>query len=219
VQLVAFIVLTVMLDFKAESVTSWFAAFAQSPFAIPATVLIYILGAFINAPQWMLHSGVVLVFSPIWGGVIAWVATLISASFDFWLGRRLGARRIRKMSGGLLRKSLYMIRDHGFMASLIVRIVPTGPFVLVNLVAGVTRMRFSSFILGTAIGIIPKIALVVTISEGVNGSVEGKGPMYIAIVTFIALAWLCVIYVAGSYLKKKRAEKENSNIDHVKPQK
>jgi uncharacterized membrane protein YdjX (TVP38/TMEM64 family) len=215
VQLIGFSVLTIALDFKAESITSWFAAFSQSPFALPATVLIYVLAAFVNAPQWMLHSGVVLVFTPLWGGVIAWVATLISASFDFWLGRRLGARRIHKMSGGYLAKSLRVIKNHGFLSSLIVRIVPTGPFVSVNLGAGVTRMRFSSFILGTAIGIIPKIALIVTISQGVKGSVEGKGPLYIAIITSIALAWLLIIYIAGTNLKKKRAlrrkQEQNAN--------
>ncbi len=84
-----------------------------------------------------------------------------------------------------------------------VRIVPTGPFILVNLAAGVTRMKFSHFFAGTGIGVIPKIALVASVSEGIAGSVTGKGPLYIAVVVGIALIWMGIIYLAGSHLKRK----------------
>ena len=203
VQIFVFSIITLSVDFKPEAVAGWFGAFANSPFAVPAIIGIYTLAAFVNAPQWMLHGGVILTFGPFTGSVIAWVATMVSASFDFWLGRRLGAERIDKMSGGVLAKFMHLIKDNGFLASLIVRIVPTGPFVVVNLAAGVTRMKFSSFFLGTGVGIIPKIALVASVSEGVKGTVTGKGPLYIAVVVGIAVVWMGVIYIAGSRLKRK----------------
>jgi len=205
VQIAVLLVITTTVDFKPEAIAGWFGVFAQSPFAIPAVIGIYVLAAFINAPQFMLHGGVVLTFGPVTGGMIAWAATMISASFDFWLGRRLGAERLDKMSGGVTAKILHLIKDHGFFASLAVRIVPTGPFVLVNLAAGVTRMKFVYFFLGTAIGIIPKIAIVASISEGMKATATGKGPLYIAIIVGIALLWMGIIYVAGSRLKRKMA--------------
>lgn len=205
VQLVVFTAITISVDFQPESVASWFGAFAQSPFAIPAVIGIYLLAAFVNAPQWMLHGGVVLTFGPIAGAIIAWFATMVSASFDFWLGQRLGADRLSKISKGRMTSILRLIRSHGFLTSMGVRIVPTGPFILVNLAAGVTRMKFSSFFFGTALGIIPKIALVASVSEGITGSVTGKGPLYIAIVIAIALVWVGIIYLAGSRLKRKMA--------------
>ncbi len=207
VQIFVFSIITLSVDFKPAAVASWFGAFANSPVAVPAIIGIYTLAAFVNAPQWMLHAGVVLTFGPVMGAGIAWLATMVSASFDFWLGQRLGAQRIDRMSGGALAKFMHLIKDNGFLASLIVRIVPTGPFVVVNLAAGVTRMKFSSFLLGTGIGIIPKIALVASVSEGVKGSVTGKGPLYIAVVIAIALAWMGIIYFAGSRLKRKMAQK------------
>ena len=203
VQILVLGIITYSVDFQPESVADWFGRFAQSPFAIPVTFVIYILAAFVNAPQWMLHSGAVLTFGPLYGSLIAWGATLLSASFDFWLGQRLGAKRISKISRGNMTKVLRLIRDHGFLTSLGVRIVPTGPFILVNLAAGVTHMRFSHFFWGTAIGIIPKIAFMASISQGVKGTVTGKGPVYIAIVVAIALAWMGIIYLTGSRLKRK----------------
>jgi len=205
VQLVIFTVIALCVDFKPESVASWFGAFAQSPFAIPAVIGIYVLAAFVNTPQWMLHGGVVLTFGPITGSAIAWAATMISASFNFWLGQRLGADRLSKISKGKMTSILRLIRNHGFLTSMGVRIVPTGPFILVNLAAGVTRMKFSSFFFGTALGIIPKIALIASVSEGITGSVTGKGPTYIAIIIAIAMLWMGIIYLAGSRLKGKMA--------------
>jgi len=220
VQIFVLGIVTISIDFKPAAIAAWFQTFGQSIFAFPATIGIYILAAFVNVPQMMLHAGVILTFGPVIGSVIAWVATMISASFNFWLGQRMGADRISKISSGNLTKVLRIIRKHGFLASMGVRVVPTGPFILVNMAAGVTHMKFSHFFVGTAIGIIPKIALVAFLSEGVKGTVTGKGPLYIAIVVTIAFAWMGIIYVAGSRLKAKMAnEGDDVNEDRGKTEK
>ena len=220
VQIFVLGIVTISIDFKPASIASWFEAFGQSIFAMPATIGIYVLAAFVNVPQMMLHAGVILTFGPVIGSVIAWAATMISASFDFWLGRRMGADRISKISSGNMTKILRIIRKHGFLASMGVRVVPTGPFILVNMAAGVTHMKFSHFFVGTAIGIIPKIAIVAFLSEGVKGTVTGKGPIYIAIVVAIALAWMGIIYAAGTHLKRKmRTEGEDEQMDRGKTEK
>jgi len=209
VQIFVLGIVTLSIDFKPASIASWFEAFGQSVFALPATIGIYILAAFVNVPQMMLHAGVILTFGPVIGSVIAWAATMVSASFDFWLGRRMGADRISKISSGNMTKVLRVIRNHGFLASMGVRVVPTGPFILVNMAAGVTHMKFSHFFVGTAIGIMPKIAIVAFLSEGVKGAATGKGPLYIAIVVTIACVWMAIIYGAGSWLKRKFASEED----------
>jgi len=220
VQIFVLGIVTISIDFKPASIASWFETFGHSIFAIPATIGIYVLAAFVNVPQMMLHAGVILTFGPVIGSVIAWAATMISASFDFWLGRRMGADRISKISSGNMTKILRVIRKHGFLASMGVRVVPTGPFILVNMAAGVTHMKFSHFFVGTAIGIIPKIAIVAFLSEGVKGTVTGKGPIYIAIVVAIALAWMGIIYAAGTHLKRKmRTEGEDEQMDRGKTEK
>jgi len=217
VQIFVLGIVTISIDFKPASIASWFQTFGQSVFAFPATIGIYLLAAFVNVPQMMLHAGVVLTFGPAVGSVIAWVATLVSASFNFWLGQRMGADRISKISRGNMTKILRVIRKHGFLASMGVRVVPTGPFILVNMAAGVTHMKFSHFFVGTAIGIIPKIAIVAFLSEGVKGTVTGKGPLYVAIVVTIALVWMGVIYAAGSHLKRKMAnDSEDAQVDGEK---
>lgn len=208
---VGFIVLTTTLDFDAQAMASWFETLSASPFAIPATFVIYTGMAFVSAPQWMLHGASVFAFGTTQGAIIAWFATMVSASFDFWIGRRLGAERVSKLTGGLVRKLIDIVQKHGFWTSLIVRIVPTGPFVVVNMAAGVTRMKFWAFLVGTGIGIIPKIVTVAFFSEGIQGAISGRGPIYVSVVAAIAFIWIVGMYLATKKLKAKSAKAEDAD--------
>ena len=215
--LAGFAVLTTSVNFDAGSMAHWFELVAKSPFAIPASFVIYTGLAFVSAPQWMLHGASVFAFGPMQGAIIAWSATMVSASFDFWLGRRLGAERVSKMTGSLVEKLIDIVQRHGFWTSLIVRIVPTGPFIVVNMAAGVTRMKFWAFFVGTAIGIIPKIVTIAFFGEGIQGAVSGRGPIYVGVIVAIALLWIGIMYFAGAKLKAKSQHDDKAvspNLTH-----
>ena len=68
-----------------------------------------------------------------------------------------------------------MIGKNGFMASLIVRLVPSAPFIVVNMAAGVTPMKLRDFAAGTAIGIVPKIALTAFAGNSIVQAMKGGG--------------------------------------------
>lgn len=201
--LVGFYILTLSLNFEAADVAVWFQKLAEAPYAIPGTVLIYTVAAFAGAPQWMLHGGSVLAFGPIFGSFMAWISTMVSASFDFWLGRRMGSERVGKFGGNLVKKFIAIIRRHGFWTSLTVRVVPSGPFVVINMAAGVAGMTFLAFLAGTAIGIIPKIIAVAFFGGGIQGAATGKSPVFLIVVTVFAILWIGLIYLIGAHLKRK----------------
>ena len=154
-----------------------FASLSDSVWGLPATIFIFCVAAFIGAPQWMLITASVLAFGPVQGGLYSWAATLSSAGLDFWIARKIGARRIEKISGDVLTKIMRAIRKNGFMTSFTVRLVPTGPFVLVNFAAGISNMKFTAFMAGTALGIIPKILIVSLIGLGI---ISGVNKSYMA---------------------------------------
>ena len=211
--LAGFVLAALVLDFDPAAVADWFESLGNSPLAIPAVLLIYCLGAFVSAPQWMLHAGVVLTFGPVYGSVIAWLATMLSAALDFWIGRHLGAHRVEKMGGKLVRRLVSIVRKHGFWTSLAVRIVPTGPFIIVNMAAGVAGMTFAAFMAGTAIGILPKIITVAFFGEGVQGAADGKGLLYIGIVVAIAFIWMAIIAIASARLRPKTMTDEDKTAN------
>ncbi len=190
-----------MLSLPESDFHRFFDALRESGFGLPLTILTFILAAFLGAPQWALIAGVVLAFGPSAGGLYSWIATMCSASLNFWLGRWIGAERLKSYGGELVNRIIRIVRKNGFVTSFAVRFVPTGPFVIVNMAAGVSRMKFVSFFSGTALGIIPKIAIVSLVAQGLISGAEGK----VAMTVFIGLA---VLLIALMFLARKRLQPE-----------
>ncbi len=155
--------------------------------------------AFVGAPQWMLITGTILAFGPWQGGSLAWIGSMTAAILGFGIGHVLGAERLQKIDAELIRKLSAAVRKNGFITSLVVRLVPTGPAILVNLAAGVSRMKFRHFLGGTAIGIIPKIVVVALISQGFMSGLSGSWMS----VFFAALAAAAILL---SWLARRRLE-------------
>ena len=135
-------------------INGWMTALDDTVWAIPVTIILFCLLAFIGAPQWMLVAGAILAFGTIEGSILSWFASLCSASLGFFLGQILGAERLSRVDDKLVQKLSNAVRKNGFMTSLVVRLVPTGPAILVNLAAGVSRMKYRHFLSGTALSLI-----------------------------------------------------------------
>ena len=167
----------------------WFTNVANSDWAIVIVIATYILASFIGVPQWVLFSATFIVFGLRDGVLLSWLSTLVSATFNFFLGRWVGAERVNKYGGKWLGRFVTMIRRNGFLSSFAVRLIPTGPFVLVNMAAGVSKMRYIMFMAGTALGIIPKILIVGLLTRGVLSGAQGQQIMWV----FIAAAFCLLI--------------------------
>lgn len=172
---------------------------SESPWAIPITIALFCGLAFVGAPQWMLITGTVLAFGVWEGAALSWMGSLAAAVLGFWIGHLVGAQRLRRIDAKLIRKLSAAVRKNGFMTSLVVRLVPTGPAILVNLAAGVSRMKFTHFVAGTAVGIIPKILVVCLISQGLISGVSGS----LMAVFFAGLAGVAILL---SWFARKRLE-------------
>lgn len=185
-------------DLDETQVLNWFQGVRGTVWALPLTVLTFVLLAFVGAPQWVLITGAVIAFGPMSGAVYSWIATLVSASVDFWLARYLGADRLKHVGGAFINKIANLVRKNGFVTSLTVRLVPTGPFVLVNLAAGLSKMRFPAFFAGTALGIIPKIAVIALAGQSVLGTLTGQALAMILVPAILAILAILVMFYGRS---------------------
>lgn len=165
---------------------------------IPALIGMFVFGAFLGVPQWLLIGGSVLTFGPYQGALIAWIATMISAIIDFWLGKIIGAERLQLLAGERVSKLRDLIKERGLLASFIVRLVPSGPFVIVNMIAGLINMRLIDFMIGTGVGIIPKI-LIVAFAGLALFEVSEDG---VAASVFIALGLMAMMILGLMWLRK-----------------
>jgi uncharacterized membrane protein YdjX (TVP38/TMEM64 family) len=164
-------------------------------------------------PQFVLIAAAVVAFGPLVGFAYSWIGTMVSSLVGFYLGRFAGARTLANFSGDGVRRFMDLVGRNGFLASLIVRLVPSAPFIVVNMAAGVTPMRMAHFAAGTAIGIIPKIALTAFAGNSIVQVMRGEGGKDALILAAVAGGWLVIGWFARRWLKARETVEARNTDD------
>ncbi|MEL6569203.1 MAG: VTT domain-containing protein [Pseudomonadota bacterium] len=192
--------------YDVDAVRRALADVAQGPWGLPALIAVFIVAAFVGAPQFVLIGIAVFAFGPILGFAYSWIATLVSGTVTFWTGRFVGEGTVRRHGGNFVNRMATFIGQNAFVASAIVRNVPTGPFLLVNMVFGVTRAKFSHYLAGMALGVLPKIALVAFAGTSIMSAFEGQ-PLVAAGAAILAVGiWLGLVLFARSRIRRPETE-------------
>ena len=159
-------------------------------------IAIYVVAtvAFLPGTPLTLLAG--LVFGPVFGTLWAVIGATIGATLAFLVGRyaarglveRWTAKdeRIRRLDEGVERQGWRML--------LITRLVPVFPFNLQNYAYGLTRIGLGTYVLLTAVCIIPGAA-VYTLAGG-SLATAGQDPTR----TFVYLGVAAVLFVAVSLI-------------------
>jgi uncharacterized membrane protein YdjX (TVP38/TMEM64 family) len=174
-----------------------------APLAVTAT---FVVLAFVGAPQVVLIAATVAVFGAGEGMVLSWLATLVSGSIGYSLGRVGGAAALSKLLGGRGGRALGFIGKNGFVASLIIRLVPSGPFIICNMALGAAKVRSMAFLGGTGIGILPKIMLVAFGAQGIGALLRGENQGAIWFFVIAALIWVLIVFVVRPMLARGQSE-------------
>jgi len=154
-------------------------------FAIPATVFVIAAGVIWG---WKL------------GALYAITGGFLGAVASYFVGRFLGEGLLEKF-GAPGRAVRRQVESAGLTSMLIVRLIPGPPFAVWNYAAGIARMRFRDYALGTLLGIIPShIVFTYCADSLVNGTMtQGDALRRLAIVCALLLALITIPLV----IKKK----------------
>lgn len=198
-------------------------AAARSPWAVPIIVAIFVVLALTGFPQILLIAATIIAFGPRQGAFYAWLATMISATVTFGLGWWYGGRFARRFGGDRVQSMIDFIGRRGVLASALIRLVPSAPFIVVNAAAGAARIPLWKYWAGTGAGIIPKIVLVValgavapgkqSLSDGAEGIVAfftSRSPDDFALVALVVLAWIGVLLLARRAVARIRRRDADS---------
>jgi uncharacterized membrane protein YdjX (TVP38/TMEM64 family) len=91
------------------------------------------------------------------------------------------------------------------VGSLVVRNVPSAPFIVVNMAFGASKARFTSFIAGCALGVLPKTVVVALLGTSVRTAAVGDGVWSSLIVLAIAGVWVAAMLAAREWLRRRAA--------------
>ena len=184
------------------------AELADSPFAFLGLVLIYCALALTGFPQAILIAGTVAVFGVGRGMPFAWGATMASATLTYGVGRSFGAPFVRGLSAGRAATMMRVMQHRGGLASGIVRVVPSAPFVVVNAVCGAAHIPLWKYWLGTGIGIVPKIvflSLFTGQAYALVGFFQDRDPARLWVIGLLVAGWLAfLVAVRALYMRLRR---------------
>lgn len=184
-------------------------SFAGSPWALAVVAAAFSTASLIGAPQFLLIAVTVAVFGPVTGFMFSIAATLVSATFNFFIARLLGAEWLRRRGWSDVDRIMDTVGRNGFLAALLVRVIPSAPFIVVNMALGLTNTSYPAFVAGTAIGILPKTALIALLGKVVERAQTGD----VEAIAYLALAaaiWLVLAFTGKWALQHREQTKRTS---------
>jgi uncharacterized membrane protein YdjX (TVP38/TMEM64 family) len=177
---------------------------------LPITIAVFTLTAYVGAPQFVLILACVVAFGPEQGFWFAWIATVVSGAATYFTGRLAGAQTRKRLGGATGGRFTRFMGKNAFLASLIVRFVPTAPFVVVNMAFGAARVNFWPYIAGLTVGVLPKTAIFAFGYDGIMDAAEGRWGSA-ALMGGIAIAlWVLVAYVVRRWIGR---DKDDESAD------
>ncbi len=191
----------------------WLDSLADSPWGLPAVIAVFCVAAFIGVPQFALLAASIAVFGPVMGAVYGWIANMASGALTFWIGRAGGEAAVRRYAGPRAQKLSALIGRNALIASAVVRSVPAGPFLIVNMVFGASAAKFRDYWIGMGLGILPKILLVAVGWQTVVEAYEGN-PLTATLFGGAALT----LYLGVGFFVVRRARRAWQDIPAVTPQ-
>jgi uncharacterized membrane protein YdjX (TVP38/TMEM64 family) len=136
-------------------------------------LFILLIVACLPGPSVMSVAGGLL-FGMWLGGAAALAACVIGSTIVFlacrtafgdWAARRAGPT-VARIEAGFSRNA--------FSYLLAIRLIPAAPFFLVNIAAGLARIRLSAFVLATVIGSAPAVFIFAGLGAGLGAAIHGR---------------------------------------------
>lgn len=156
--------------------------FVERNFELAALLFIVVYAV---ATSLSLPGGAVLsvtggfLFGGLLGGALVVVGATIGATGIFLIARTALGDGLRQRAGAWLKKMEEGFRENALSYLLTLRLIPLFPFFVVNLVPAFLGVRLRTYVLGTAVGIIPG-ALVFTFAGAGVGSLFDSGEEFSA---------------------------------------
>lgn len=173
----------------------------RAHWGLPATILVFTVTAFVGAPQFVLIVACVVAFGPEKGFWYAWIATIVSGAVTYFFGRLSSAHALKRFGGATGGRFTRFMGKNGFLASAIVRFVPTAPFIVVNMAFGSAKVGFWAFLGGLAVGVLPKTAIVAFAGDGIMDALEGNWGSAALMGGVAIVLWFVAVVLVRRFLR------------------
>lgn len=185
-----------------EAVQSLVSFLGESLWGPLIFILLYTIRPLILFPATLLTLAGGFVFGPVLGVLYTVVASNVSSTLAYFVGRFFGTELIEDDgSDGLVQRYARRMRDNSFETVMIMRFIFL-PYDAVSYLSGFLRISYGPFILATALGSIPGTIAFVGFGASVE-SFSGAVPQFNPLLLGISVV-IFIISILLSRLFKKR---------------
>ena len=149
-----------------------------------------------------------LLFGLWWGSLYTFLGAMLNCTLMFLLARYVGRDKVEQLLHSRLspfwQKKLRGLEGRsGFLILVILRLIPAVPYNLINYAFGLTGMGFTTYLIGSAIGIIPGTLAFINIGDK---ALDASSPDF-----WIAIGLLGALLLITSILGKFAFPEDKQN--------
>ena len=109
---------------------------------------LFALGNLVQIPGLLFLVAAVLALGQWWGGLVTYLAAVVSCAITFWVVRLVGADALRQFDGRISRRLFARLDGHPVSSVLLLRVLfQTAP--ALNCVLALSGVRFRPYLIGT----------------------------------------------------------------------
>ncbi len=181
---------------------AWVESMPLSPLLVMAG---FVLGGFLSLPLTLMIIATVIIFGPFRGVIYSLAGAELSAMIMFFAGRRLGREVVARFGGSMLNRLNRRLSEAGLLAVVTFRIIPVAPFSVVNMVAGISKLRPRDFALGSIIGMIPGAIAIAFVADRIVETLRSPDTGHLAVAfAAMALAAAAMVWLRSVLRRRKK---------------
>jgi phospholipase D1/2 len=155
-------------------------------------------------PRPVLTLFTVIAFGPWLGFAYSMTGILGAALATYYLGRALPHKAVKRLAGEKLDEMSKVLRQHGLIAVLAVRILPAAPFAVEGIVAGAVRINVCHYAAGTLLGMLPGTLTTTVFGDQIATALEDPTRINYWIVGGVILLFIVLTALVRHWFSKQR---------------
>lgn len=178
--------------------------YAASPWAPVAMAFLFVAGGLVSFPLLVLITACAMMFHPLVAFATALIGATASAIVTYHVAAGILNARVRELFGERIDKLSGALQARGVLAVAAVRMLPVGPFTLVNLAAGSIGLRMRDYILGTLLGLAPGTAAITAFGAQLRRLIDHPTAQGIGMLLALVIAWIAASLGLQRFVSRRK---------------
>jgi uncharacterized membrane protein YdjX (TVP38/TMEM64 family) len=168
----------------------------DSPLALGWVLAVYVVAALLFVPITPLLAATALVFDVATGLLYGLCASTLAAWVTYLLGKAVRRWRPTWLQGPRVQRLCARLQRSALATAFVARVLPVGSFTLFNIAAGAVPIALGPFLVGNALGLLPRMIAFAAVAGGVGRATrEPRAANWLllalaVVAAVVVLAWL-----------------------------